>query len=1241
MNQTRGDAERLLEMVELYNLYHVKTLRYNDVQSVLQWLGVKRGDFTFRHDEDTVTVLNRFVKLRKLSNVGVISIYEEPQIKGKDRLVVHIKREYGATIRSCKCDSIVLFLVIQCSARAPYSRTLTKLIRDAQKIVTNPQTPLFPTFARCHHQHVEPIPQQAQPVIDGFLPSSYNTTKPKTTIVTIDNFGRKYEPLKCIATANPWSVYADIAVPRDSKCEFDIEELITTPNKVLGRGGFGVTVPINDHLVAKTNLFPEMVNWSVPFMDDEFNRYAHIASQVEEVMIGVSIKHPNILRTFGGFWCDIPGYQLGGRAVLVMERALCSLQEFMWRIKGTPVVPAVEHASIVPAVELDTLRGLDYLRSRTIQHRDFTYRNVLVCHQSDRKPIPFVFKISDFGTSCNFSTPDQPRGNRTNMAPEVLWCLNTATGSDVFSWYCVMWELHSGSPLIQYKGSEQCYCKKTYAENLADLVGVYSPEKDETFELGYMKAINARALHAKHKGGRPTVQTIMYKLDRMGCNLADKHFVAMGVLCITLFPQERWSPSELLKLTRYQCLSRDIGEAQLPSKQMPLSVRLGEYMPTDIIVSDDCIPEGLTKLVTERSAAGSPVTVITSDPKVYYGIDYMRLAPDLIQPYKWYSKKVKELEDVYKSKYKKRKAFDTDNPVEVRRLKTAPMVYVDDPDEGTSTRVCGRRHQVPPQPVMTDVTQTSACEDELLPVPHDEAHGMESVIRNAAGYVSTEISLPDSYDLDCSINVVEMLSRSDVGDDILGSGDDNLSWVSGSSNRALDMTNAQVGSGVDTLIRGKAQGNDIAASVKDAPQPPSESTAEPVPDAVDEPQGTVILRGKKIEGEIDTIMIMLKSHNEKEIARFKDNVIILSQSMTRMYPLIFAGPRDGLCKCSRRNGMFIFQYAQFFKGCKQVFDWNASDSPNSVHAFLLQVFLTLKAALDTKLLPTHMTEWRDVLVAKGAVMIDIVPYLSMNFNKPQSSMFGEQCKSLVSLCTTMVAKHLPHSNLYKWLSMLSTGTPASHVLTKSIEWLRNFDLSERTTPYLLTLHGNFFTFRDYSSDVPNWLTYVGEEEEAHNRSSAKLLVYGDPEPFRGNQTAEGVGDSKLNTLVRNIVLRMRVKIFRSSRLEVTTLDCTQGLMTVTLNSSALSGISSVDQLDGSRLLNDNGNCYTHDAVSQTESKWAPVIMFTKFKRQGPVQELTVDYYRMKILMVLLSPQGWVRSLRELFQSVSTFSVTDY
>ena len=1293
-NQTISNAERLIGLVERYNLFHVKTLCYNDVQSVLVWLGVKPEQFTFRQNEDTVTVLNNVITEHSLTTVGVVSISDEPQLKGKDRVVVYIKRHSAPATMSCKYDSIVLFRVIKCSVSAPYSPRITSLMRETRTSVQKRRTPIFPTFASATLEDIEAMPQQDHPVIDGCSTMSYKTTTPRTAKVTIDKFGRIYKPLSPTANAHHWSIYANISGPRGSKCGFDIEDLVSRPDMVLGRGGFGVTVQVNDHLVAKTNLFPEMVDWSVPFIDNEFSRYAHIASQVEEVMIGVSIKHPNILRTFGGFWCDIAGYQLGGRAVVVMERALFSLQEFMWRI---------QNASVVPLVELDTLRGLEYLRSRTIQHRDFTHRNVLVCHQPDRNTIPFAFKISDFGTSCNFSTPDQPRGNRTNMAPEVLWCLNSAMGSDIFSWYCVMWELHSGSPLFQYKGSDNEYCKMTYAANLSDMVGVYRPDDNETLGIRYMRSLNASSLQAKYKHTRPSAGTIRNKLSVIGSKIVDKAFVHMGVLCITLFPQERWSPSTLLNLKRYQCLAIDVKDAQTPSTQMPLSVQVGNYRSTDMIVANDCVPKDLTKLVEERSATQSPVTVIGSDPKVYYGIDLIRLAPDLIQPYSWYSSKATELESLYKSKYSKRKVAETDNRSGVRPAKMALGVYVDNPDVGTSNQHCPQ-HQLHPHPsVIIDVKQAHKLTDELHPVQSKEAYGMDNSVTTDAGHMSRDVSLLDLNNLEWSDDLTEMLSCSNLGDEIVNNGNCNIASVGDSSDKALDLTIGQAGASVNNLIVSPSQGPITEAGGEDASNPPSNMLAavgdaiqgrvnnmrgkmikaldltigqagasvdnhivsqckgnsadasgegtqkppssipatEPVQDIGDDIEGRVSMRGKRIEGEINTTMVILKSTNEKEIARFKDSVVIQSQSITQMHPLIFAGPRHGLCKCSMRKDVFIFQYAQLFDDCKQVFNWTVADSPNSVYAFLLQVFLTLKEALDMQLLPTHMTEWRYILIGKGAVMIDIVPYLSRNFNKPLASMFSDQCKNLTGLCTTMVSKHLPDSNLCKWLCNLSTGTSTSQVLTDSIGWLRQFNNDERTSPHLLTLIGRYFTFRDYTSEIPDWLTYLGEEEDARNKSSGKLLVYGEPQPYRGNQTAEGLGDTKLSTLVRNIVLRMRVKIFGSSRLEVTTLDCTQGLTKVTLNVSALSGVVRIDQLDRSKLLTDNGSCFTHDLVSHIDSKWAPVILFTKCKRQGPVQEFTLDYYKMTILMVLLNHEGSVLSLRELFNSVMTFSVTEY
>ncbi|KAI4792881.1 hypothetical protein KUCAC02_033076 [Chaenocephalus aceratus] len=106
-----------------HSLYHVKTLCYEDAQGALPLLGWTGFGFDFGEDEDTVTVLKMFVELKKLSGVGVVGVFDEPQIRGKDRLVVHVKRNAHAEGAICKYDSIVLFLVTPGHAKAPSPRS--------------------------------------------------------------------------------------------------------------------------------------------------------------------------------------------------------------------------------------------------------------------------------------------------------------------------------------------------------------------------------------------------------------------------------------------------------------------------------------------------------------------------------------------------------------------------------------------------------------------------------------------------------------------------------------------------------------------------------------------------------------------------------------------------------------------------------------------------------------------------------------------------------------------------------------------------------------------------------------------------------------------------------------------------------------------------------------------------------------------------------------------------------------
>ncbi|TKS75721.1 hypothetical protein D9C73_010118 [Collichthys lucidus] len=852
-SQSKNRALQLLKLVERYDLHHVKTLPYNNVQGVLEWLGANPSKHYSGHERDTVTVLNTFIRDHGLETVQVMGIDETPELEGKERLVVYIKKHRD---KSHTRDSIVLFLVMRCPARAPYMRERSKLIENAKFIETR-SMPLFPSFATCPDPDFKPVAQQTHPVIDSFLPKAYETTASNAPAMTTS------------ATGEPH-------------------------------------------------------------------------------------KH-------------------GSRSTVVLE------------------------------------------------------------HGHGERHIQLV--LCDVGATRRLIV-----------------------------------------------------------------------ERDNVFELNYMTAIGARELHVKHRDRRPSAEEISTKLQAMGRHIKDRYFVSMGMLCITLYPQERWSPSKLLSLPRYQRLSEDVDEAQCsPAQRLPLSVRVGEYRATDIIACEDSVPEELTKLTMDGATAGSPITVIETQQKEYYGIDLLRLAPGRIEPYDWYSKKVKALEKSYAhfmGKDRKRKAdgymYD---PIEYRQPKSTPAV--DDPGEGTSAKSAKQRVSSPAR--------------HLPPLRCDTTTHVRRV--------------PDE----------ELLAVRSSGDHVEC---DNAS-------RGLQKIHGtQLKVGADVLIQEASQRQDRSTS------------ADQVCKTVYKPRGTMILRSKSIKGELDTKIVILKGCDANEITHFKQN------------------------------------YGQLLEDCKPVAIWNESDSPNSVYSFLLQVLLTLKTASDAMLLPTHMCEWTDILISKGAVMTDTVSYLSKNYMKPQSSLFSDKCESLISLCTTLVAKHLPESELCQWLIKLNQSTVAYQVLTGSIQWLRNFDCSERRIPCLMSLDDNVVTFRDYSANLSNWLTNSGEErgEEAHKRSSSNTLVYGHPKPFRGNQTTE----SALDTKPRH------------------------------------AGISSIDQLNPS-----SSSGFAHDAVSKTESKWAPVIMFGKHKKQGPVQELTVESYTVTILVVHLSPNGSVKTLTELFQGVAMFSESDY
>ncbi|XP_036066915.1 uncharacterized protein LOC112141767 [Oryzias melastigma] len=1140
--KTMGDrrwTHRLQRLLEEHRLYHVKTLCSHDAPGALEWLGCKRVDRCEpRRDGETLVFwFQRLCELCgvDLDRVEICSVDAEPSIQETtERLVVCVDKMGEQNPWALELGSLVLFLTVARSNSWTKKQEVRSLCAAAVASLGADGLG-FESISQCRASHnecaIRPKKQGSTPVLRSIRPESYDTVPPKTSMMTVDSFGQLSEPEEPTRSSEKWTLRAlPSAVSADM---LDIESLVRDSESVLGSGGFGVTVRIDEGLVAKVNLFPEMLNWSLPTAGDEFTRYAHVATQMEELLIGVSIKHPNVLRTFGGLWCEAPGYPLGGRVVLFMEEAVCSLQEFSARMG-----PETRY---VPLAELDVLRGLEYLQSRVMQHRDITHRNILVCHAESRRPLPLTFKISDFGTACNFSTPDQPRGTRANRAPEVLWCLESDTQADVFSWYCMIWELYSGTPLIGYRpsGRQSGFCIRTYAKNMSELLGSYQPKRGAALFSEYMKRLDAKELCHRY-ASRPQAQDVTERLEAMAAKAKesnrggpDSEFVAIGALCVTLFPQERWAPSELLDLPRYRGLVAD--PVPVPAMEIPTDVSVGCYKATDAVACQDCEPYGFSFVATP----------FDSQSKDFYGIDLLRLAPNHIQPYRWYARKANGSSPASRSQV-----------IKETGKRRAPS------------------HQTP-------------CEGAQAKVRVSE----RADLRHAA------ILEPDG-----------------------GFGE-----------------NAERG------------GHSAEGRRPIAPMQIGTTDSRTASDSATTDGPRVVVKGirRSCEGEVDTKVVVLTRASPTDVVWFREHVVELSLDLTEKRPDLFAGPIRGLCRSSENpTGAVVFQYATMLPDCKKASEWTPDDAPYSSKAFAAQLLLTLWEALQDGKLPARTLNLDEVFMCHGCALIDPVAYLVKHFGSP-GTFFGTSNEGLLALCVDVLGRQSPREA--ESIRSIGSSDPTA-ILTGALGSLGESVHSGRAAvPRRLALDSSFFTFKEYTVQRSPWPADACRPGSLpESGCGLGLLVFGDPPPRRGNQAAQGPpSDSKsLTSLIRNLTLRLKARLFARSNMEVVALNCTGAPLTVYLNRAELHGVTGVEGLCANRLqLSGDGRCYTHDAdprVRLALLKWAPVVMISKHVSRGPVPELNKDYFKIVVVLARLCGSKTSKcSLVDLFARLSALIVSSH
>ncbi|XP_024387112.1 serine/threonine-protein kinase STY13 [Physcomitrium patens] len=149
----------------------------------------------------------------------------------------------------------------------------------------------------------------------------------------------------------------------------------------------------------------------------------------KEVTMLAAVKHQNVVRFIGAcrkpmVWCIVTEYARGGSV-----RSFLSKRQS----RAVPLKLAVKQA-------LDVARGMEYLHSLEIIHRDLKSDNLLIA--TDKS-----IKIADFGAArievqVEGMTPET--GTYRWMAPEMIQHKPYNHKVDVYSFGVVLWELVTG-----------------------------------------------------------------------------------------------------------------------------------------------------------------------------------------------------------------------------------------------------------------------------------------------------------------------------------------------------------------------------------------------------------------------------------------------------------------------------------------------------------------------------------------------------------------------------------------------------------------------------------------------------------------------------------------------------------------------------------------------------------------------------------------------------------------------------
>ncbi|KAI8916100.1 kinase-like domain-containing protein, partial [Gorgonomyces haynaldii] len=194
--------------------------------------------------------------------------------------------------------------------------------------------------------------------------------------------------------------------------------------EVLGKGGFGTVYR------AQTNNTQVAIKLINKQQMKQQNLTRRVANEVE---VHWQLRHPSILELYNYF-------EDAEYVYLVME--LCENGELYKYLKQRDPLTEQETRGIMHQL----VKGLHYLHSNGIIHRDLKLSNMLLSRQMD-------LKIADFGLAVKMKDQQSEQktmcGTPNYISPEIVARQPYGLASDVWSVGCMMVTLLTGSPPFQ------------------------------------------------------------------------------------------------------------------------------------------------------------------------------------------------------------------------------------------------------------------------------------------------------------------------------------------------------------------------------------------------------------------------------------------------------------------------------------------------------------------------------------------------------------------------------------------------------------------------------------------------------------------------------------------------------------------------------------------------------------------------------------------------------------------------